>query len=57
MNAARAVSRKQWLYRQTGLTSSSPIWNNGTDLVLIDTPREAGNAGYVAAKAADFVTF
>ena len=28
---------------------------NGTDLVLIDTPREAGNAGYVAAKAADFV--
>jgi chromosome partitioning protein len=29
--------------------------NNGTDLVLIDTPREAGNAGYVAAKAADFV--
>jgi chromosome partitioning protein len=29
--------------------------SNGTDLVLIDTPREAGNAGYVAAKAADFV--
>lgn len=29
--------------------------NNGIDLVLIDTPREAGNAGYVAAKAADFV--
>lgn len=28
---------------------------NGADLVLIDTPREAGNAGYVAAKAADFV--
>jgi chromosome partitioning protein len=28
---------------------------NGTNLVLIDTPREAGNAGYVAAKAADFV--
>jgi chromosome partitioning protein len=28
---------------------------NGTDLVLIDTPRESGNAGYVAAKAADFV--
>ena len=28
---------------------------NGTDLVLIDTPREAGNAGYVAAKVADFV--
>jgi chromosome partitioning protein len=29
--------------------------NNEIDLVLIDTPREAGNAGYVAAKAADFV--
>jgi chromosome partitioning protein len=29
--------------------------STGTDLVLIDTPREAGNAGYVAAKAADFV--
>jgi len=29
--------------------------NNGTDLVLIDTPRESGNAGYVAAKAAHFV--
>jgi len=29
--------------------------NNGTELVLIDTPREAGNAGYVAAKAADLV--
>jgi chromosome partitioning protein len=28
---------------------------DGTDLVLIDTPREAGNAGYVAAKAANFV--
>src|SRR5271166_6925844 len=28
---------------------------NGTDLVLIDTPREANNAGYIAAKAADFV--
>jgi chromosome partitioning protein len=28
---------------------------NGTDLVLIDTPREANNAGYIAAKAADLV--
>lgn len=28
---------------------------NGTKLVLIDTPREAGNAGYVAAENADFV--
>jgi chromosome partitioning protein len=28
---------------------------NGTDLVLIDTPREANNAGYIAAQAADFV--
>lgn len=28
---------------------------NGTDLVVIDTPREANNAGYVAAQAADFV--
>ena len=25
---------------------------SGTDLVLIDTPREANNAGYIAAKAA-----
>lgn len=28
---------------------------NGTDLVLIDTPREGNNAGYIAAKAADLV--
>jgi chromosome partitioning protein len=28
---------------------------NGTELVLIDTPREAGNSGYVAAENADFV--
>jgi len=28
---------------------------SGTDLVLIDTPREANNAGYIAATAADFV--
>jgi len=28
---------------------------NGVDLVLIDTPREANNAGYIAAQAADFV--
>lgn len=28
---------------------------NGADLVLIDTPREANNAGYVAAQAADYV--
>ena len=28
---------------------------NGSDLVLIDTPREANNAGYIAASAADFV--
>jgi chromosome partitioning protein len=28
---------------------------NGTDLVLIDTPREANNAGYIAAKAADLI--
>jgi chromosome partitioning protein len=28
---------------------------NGTDLVLIDTPRESGNAGYVAAENADLV--
>jgi chromosome partitioning protein len=28
---------------------------NRTDLVLIDTPREANNAGYIAAKAADLV--
>jgi chromosome partitioning protein len=28
---------------------------NATDLVLIDTPREANNAGYIAAKAADFI--
>jgi chromosome partitioning protein len=28
---------------------------NGTDLVLVDTPREANNAGYIAAQAADFV--
>ncbi len=27
----------------------------GADLVLIDTPREANNAGYIAAQAADFV--
>lgn len=33
----------------------SDLRNNNTDLVIIDTPREAGNAGYVAAKAADFV--
>lgn len=26
---------------------------NGADLVLIDTPREANNAGYIAAQAAD----
>jgi chromosome partitioning protein len=29
--------------------------SNGSDLVLIDTPRESGNAGYIAAKAADLV--
>jgi chromosome partitioning protein len=29
--------------------------NNGTNLVLIDTPRESGNAGYVAAENADLV--
>ena len=28
---------------------------NETDLVLIDTPREANNAGYIAAQAADFI--
>ena len=28
---------------------------HGTDLVIIDTPREANNAGYIAAQAADFV--
>jgi chromosome partitioning protein len=28
---------------------------NGADLVLIDTPREAHNAGYIAAQAADFI--
>lgn len=28
---------------------------NGADLVIIDTPREANNAGYIAAQAADFV--
>ena len=28
---------------------------NGANLVLIDTPREANNAGYIAAQAADFV--
>lgn len=33
----------------------SALRANGTDLVLIDTPREANNAGYVAAQAADFV--
>lgn len=29
--------------------------SNGVDLVLIDTPREANNAGYIASEAADFV--
>ena len=28
---------------------------NGADLVIIDTPREANNAGYIAAKNSDFV--
>jgi chromosome partitioning protein len=28
---------------------------NGVDLVLIDTPREANNAGYIASQAANFV--
>jgi chromosome partitioning protein len=28
---------------------------HGADLVLVDTPREANNAGYIAAQAADFV--
>jgi len=28
---------------------------NEADLVIIDTPREANNAGYIAAQAADFV--
>lgn len=28
---------------------------NGADLAIIDTPREANNAGFIAAQAADFV--